>query len=269
MIEERLSYQTLDGFTIVGLRGSPARRRGWVVLMHGITESKDEYGGFYVDLANELRREGFGTLRFDFRGHGESSGSSKDISVIGDVLDIESTLQQIPLNPNEELAFIGTSFGAGPAIMSGSTWHRGVNCLVLIAPVLDYRRTFLEPETDWGKTWFSQKAFRELWRSGQLTLENFSLSPRLFEEFRFLRPMDVLAESRIPTLIIHGDKDSVVPYQTSLAAANSIPSVRLHTLAGADHGFPHFEDETGTGPESQRLKAELIREAVRFVAGHS
>lgn len=236
--------------------------------MHGITESKDEYGGFYIDLARELNRSRVGTLRFDFRGHGESSGSSMDISVLGDVLDIEASVLQMTGRGKENLAFIGTSFGAGPAILASSGLAESVRSLTLIAPVLDYHRTFLEPETPWAKQWFSPQAIKDLPKRGYLLLDGYKLSPRLFQEFRFIRPLDYLQESPSPTVIIHGDRDTMVPYSVSKAAAGRRRNTRLHTLVDTDHGFSHFDDDDGTSPKSQHHKHELIQEAVNFVSSH-
>lgn len=234
--------------------------------MHGITETKDEYGKFYVDLARALNQAGFGTLRFDFRGHGESSGSSSDVSVVGDVLDVEASVRQLPPSAAHHLSFIATSFGAGPAILATASPGIRLTSLTLIAPVLDYRRTFLEPETDWGKEWFSPEALSQINTRGSLRLESYELSPRLLEEFRVIDPLAVLRRTRIPTLIIHGNRDSVVPFAVSSDAAREIGHLRLFTLKDADHGFPHYKDETGLDPRSVRLRGELVREAVAFVS---
>jgi len=125
----------------------------------------------------------------------------------------------------------------------------------------------LEPETPWGKQWFSPEAIGQLEAKGGLRLEAFELSPRLIEELRVLHPAQFLSRFQGPSLIIHGDRDSVVPYEVSKEVAASFPRVRLHTLRDADHGFPHFEDDSGAGPRSLFLKRELIGEAVNFVQG--
>ena len=266
MREKKIQFRTADGYRITGLLAEISQPRGWVVMLHGITENKDEYGGYYKDLAEALNSRGLGTLRIDFRGHGESSGTSMDISVLGDVLDIEASLDQLSGEGDLPLAFIATSFGAGPAILAAHPRRAYVRCLTLIAPVLDYARTFLAPETPWAEQWFGAKAEKAIKQTGYFTLEKFKLSPKLLEEFRYIRPLDFLRESGIPSLIIHGDRDSMVPYGVSADAATKQASLALHTLKDADHGFSHFEDENGTSALSLGLKRELIGEAVRFVA---
>ena len=161
---KRVEYTTSDGFRLVGRLSTPERAspRGWAVMAHGILETKDEYGGFYVDIADALASRGVGSLRFDFRGHGESSGTTMDISVVGDVIDLKTTIAQVPLREGQRVALIGTSFGAGPSILATSEFPSRVSCLVLIAPVLDYARTFLQPTTPWALQSFTPAALAEL-----------------------------------------------------------------------------------------------------------
>ena len=87
-------------------------------MMHGITETKDEWEGFYTDMAKSLFDEGIGTFRFDFRGHGESGGSQMDVSLSGDVRDIKASLNEVREYWDGDVNFIATSFGAGPAIIA-------------------------------------------------------------------------------------------------------------------------------------------------------
>jgi pimeloyl-ACP methyl ester carboxylesterase len=263
--EEKIEYYSADGFRLVGLRAVPPNPRGWVVMTHGITQNKDEFGGYYGDLARALNSIGIGTLRFDFRGHGESSGDSMDISIVGDVLDIHATLRQVEEGP---IAIVGTSFGSGPAAFVAEEARASVRCLAFVAPVIDYDRTFLRPETPWAKASFGPAALSALPEKGHLLLDGkHRLSPRLIEEFHLLDPIASLARSRVPTLIVHGDKDSMVPYAASYAAATRLPTVKLVTLPNTDHGFSDIGDEDGLGPASLTMKSRLVAEVVEYVTG--
>lgn len=273
MIEvKRVKFASSDGFSLVGKITTPGdgTNRGWAVMAHGILESKDEYGGFYIDIAEALAKHGISSLRFDFRGHGESSGTTMDISVIGDVIDLNAGVGQLPVEPGRQFALIGTSFGAGPSVFFTSEWSRRVSCLALIAPVLDYTRTFLKPTTPWAMQSFTPDALGKLAERGYLLLDgNNRLSPRLIEEFRLLRPFEELSRLSQPTLIIHGDRDSMVPYDVSLDAANKGSHIRLHTLHGADHGFTDSEDDTDKSPQSLNNRKQLVEATAAFVVDHS
>jgi len=106
-----IRYRTLDGEKLAGILSIPKNPHGFVLMMHGITESKDEYLGFYSKMAKSLHDNGVASLRFDFRGHGESTGSSLDISVIGDVLDIKASIAQVRKYWKRPISLVATSFG--------------------------------------------------------------------------------------------------------------------------------------------------------------
>ena len=47
-----------------------------------------------------------------------------------------------------------------------------------------------------------------------------------------------LAKFTLPTLVIHGDSDAIVPFEVSGARAHkAIAGSRLHVVKGAPHGF--------------------------------
>jgi pimeloyl-ACP methyl ester carboxylesterase len=270
--KELLRYATPDGFQLSAIMTTPRDRQvgSWAIMSHGILESKDEYAGFYTDIAESLARRGVGSIRFDFRGHGDSSGTTMDISVVGDVIDIKTTLRQLPKGYEGRVSFIGTSFGAGPSIFAAHDLGRRVSALVLIAPVLDYTRTFLEPSTPWARASFTTEALESLDDRGYLLLDQKAkLSPRLIEEFRMLNPIDALTQLVSPSLIIHGDRDSMVPYSVSYETASSLNHTKLHTLKGADHGFTDADDDTDKGEASVRNRTELVDSTVEFVSSQS
>jgi pimeloyl-ACP methyl ester carboxylesterase len=60
-----------------------------------------------------------------------------------------------------------------------------------------------------------------------------------------------LGEIRVPTLVLAGDADRLVPLENSMRLAEAIPGARLAVLRGAGHCFP----------------LERFEETVREVAG--
>ena len=47
----------------------------------------------------------------------------------------------------------------------------------------------------------------------------------------------MLGDIEVPTLIVHGNADDVVPYDYSLTLASRIPGAEFHTIDGAGHGI--------------------------------
>jgi pimeloyl-ACP methyl ester carboxylesterase len=49
---------------------------------------------------------------------------------------------------------------------------------------------------------------------------------------------DRLPQLRVPTLILHGDRDVIIPVENAYTLAERIPNARLHIVEGAGHGYP-------------------------------
>ncbi len=256
-----LRLRTVDGYDIAAVltRASP---QDVVIWMHGISVNKDEYLGFFRDGAKWLADRGITSIRFDFRGHGESSGNSLDFSVVGQNLDTRAVMEftQQEFAGSARIHIVGASFGAPPAIFAAARYTEKIESICLISPVLSYRRTFLEPETEWAKELFSKERLRNLDDTGRLSFDpEFCVGPRLVEEMRIIRPDTALAELSQRVLVIHGNRDSMVPYSATAHACGGLPHVSLVTLEGADHGFMQEGDDEGVSPQSLANKEEIYR----------
>jgi len=49
---------------------------------------------------------------------------------------------------------------------------------------------------------------------------------------------DRLPQIKAPTLVIHGDRDVLIPVENAHVLASRIPGARLHIVEGAGHGYP-------------------------------
>lgn len=242
MRDERVELTSKDGTALCGVLVRPEKsRKGTVVLVHGITVEKDE-DGFYTELAGVLVQSGFESLRFDFRGHGESGGSPTGMTIQGEVEDLTAAVEYLRKSGPDRVAIVGTSFGAGIAILYSQIRPETVSSLSLLSPVLDYKRTFLMPETEWTKEWFTEEAFKQAERTGTLDLEGFLLGRDLLDEFKILNPRDELLTLTVPTLIIHGTDDTMVPYDVAREVGSEHSHCRFLSVEGADHGFEGFEE---------------------------
>lgn len=240
--ETEIRFSSSDGVSIVGILSTPSKNaKGAALLAHGITVEKNE-GGFYNRLAGLLATQGILTLRFDFRGHGESGGRPQDMTISGEVEDLIAAAQYLHSRGWPHLAIVGTSFAAGIAILAAERSPQTISSLVFLSPVLDYRRTFLKPETEWTEEWFTPEALRQAESLGELDLDGFPLGCALLKEFGTLNPGEVLSRLSVPTLIVHGTEDTMVPFDVAQAVARKCGHVRFLPIVGADHGFEGDED---------------------------
>ena len=49
---------------------------------------------------------------------------------------------------------------------------------------------------------------------------------------------DRLPQITVPTFVIHGDRDVLIPVENAYVLADRIPGARLHIVEGAGHGYP-------------------------------
>lgn len=255
-----LTLNTLDDYTIAAVHTIASRKR-ILLWLHGITVNKDEYLDFFKDGAEYLANKDFDSLRIDFRGHGSSSGSSLDFSIVGQMLDVDCAMSFISktYSRNIPVYIVGCSFGAPPAIYTALNYPKLVKGIVLISPVISYRRTFLEPETHWGKSIFNKKALSLLSTRKELRIDNdFHISPRLIEEMKIIRPDLALKDVKQSVTIIHGDADSMVPYAAAKDVANEIVGIKFFSMSRMDHGFMDKKDECGTSEKSQNNKIRIF-----------
>src|SRR5205085_2149402 len=125
--------------------------KSFALMAHGIAMDKNEWNNLHFRIAQDLNDNNISTFRFDFRGHGESHGTMRDVTVIGEYLDIKSSINQIRKKWKGKISIIASSFGAGPSILYACLFPENINCLILLNPVLDYNTTFLNPIVDWAK----------------------------------------------------------------------------------------------------------------------
>lgn len=216
---------------------------GAVVLAHGITVDKAE-GGMFVRLAERLAAAGYLVLRFSFRGHGRSGGTQRGVTIAGELLDLDAALAYLQTRSPRTVSIVAASFGAVSAALSLEYLGDRLSSLVLWNPVLDLRRTFLEPELPWGRENFGPEQLSGLRERGYLRVDGeFALGRVLFEEFAHYDPAIAFGASKVPALVIHGDKDSYVSYEVAQEAAASRTACLFHTVSGSDHGFDSRERE--------------------------
>ncbi|MGH3329539.1 MAG: alpha/beta hydrolase [Streptomycetales bacterium] len=241
---KRLELASGDGLRLeVAVHGGDGQSAGTVLLAHGITVDMDE-GGMFVRLADRLAEAGFTAVRFSFRGHGGSEGTQAGVTIAGEMLDLQAVFGFAQREFAGPLSVMAASFGAVATCLSLPYLEPDLRSLVLWNPVLDLTRTFVAPELPWGLDNFGPEPQGLLATQGYLLVDGeFRLGRVLFEEFRHYQPTEYFTGSRVPTLIVHGDRDTYVSYEVAQRAAASRPGTDFHTVMDSDHGFDSRERE--------------------------
>ncbi len=236
--QEKIYFKTSDGLRLCGILTSPRTKTDkCIVLCHGITVDKEE-DGIFSNLAKKLASLGLAVFRFDFRGHGESEGNSVDMTVMGEVKDLEAAVKFLQEKGYNNFGILGASFAGGAVSIFSFANQTIVRALVLWNAVIDYS-DFLDPTTEWSKKYWGKPAFDRIDKFGYTEVGSgkFKVGKRLISELKMLKPWSVLTKTEIPMLFVHGDSDSYVSVEDSIKYASLMKNAKLEIIHGAEHGF--------------------------------
>lgn len=204
MFIEKRTFKNSRGLKLSAVYEGEDRNVPVVVLCHGFGSSKDAEST--KGLAQKLVEKGLCVFRFDFTGCGDSDGKLEDLAPSRGLDDLKSSLINLG---RKDFALYGSSFGGCVSLMYAS--RNPVLALGLKAPVSDY---FKVQELEFSK----QQLDQFLKETGKTNL---------YEKVKKIK---------VPTLIVHGDKDNVVPLSGSRKLLKFIGGEKqLEIITGADH----------------------------------
>jgi pimeloyl-ACP methyl ester carboxylesterase len=222
----RLAYRALPG-------ESPT-----VVFLGGFTS--DMTGTKATALAEHCRRQGRAFVRFDYFGHGASSGRFEDAALgrwVGDALAVIDRVVRGPV------VLVGSSMGGWLMVLAALARPDRVVGLVGVASAPDFTEELIAPRLD--------GAAREALRTDGVTLipnpygpEPTPVTKRFLEEARQHLVLGYPLALRCPVRLLHGLADQEVPWGLSLRLAQAIEGedVTLTLVKGGDHRLSDAAD---------------------------
>ena len=228
---ERISFESPKGVRMAGVVHWPEQKgRAGVVICHGMLSHKDTPK--FLAIAEGLEALGYAVLRFDFVGRGESEGTLEDLDFSREAGECRAALGQLRARGIEHLGLLGSSMGGAVAIMvaSEAPIEAPIEALVTLAAI---GRADLLPERAIG-----ERALRAWERRGMLRLEQQPVGYSFIRECRTLDLPARAARVRCPWLILHGEKDKVIPPSDAMDLQKATGGrALLEILADADHQF--------------------------------
>lgn len=204
-----------------------------VVFLGGFMS--DMTGTKAVYLQDWAERTGRAFLRFDYSGHGRSSGAFTD-GCIGDWA--EDALAAVTALTEGPQVLVGSSMGGWISLLLARTIPDRIAGLVGIAPAPDFTE-----DSMWAG--FSPAQREALMAQGQITIpsdyspEGYPVTRRLIEEGRSRLVLRAPLPLPFPVRILQGTADTDVPPAVALRLMDhaDCPDLRLTLVKGADHRF--------------------------------
>jgi pimeloyl-ACP methyl ester carboxylesterase len=259
-----LQHVSIHGHAVGFRRGGEGEP---ILLIHGLAGSSKTW-----DAVMPILTEHADVIAVDLLGYGESAKPMGDYSLGAFASGLRDFLSVIDV---ESVTIVGHSFGGGVAMQLAYQHPHLVDRLVLAGsgglgrevswllrlltlPGFEYVMPFAFPKpivdraTDVGRQ-LGRRNIRsprlsELWRA-------YSSLAGATNRRAFVRTMRGVIEptgqtvsandrlylaAHIPTMIIWGDRDGIIPVEHAYAAHELIPTGRLEILEGVGH-FPHVE----------------------------
>ena len=199
-------------------------------------------------LEDYCRRSGQAYLRFDYFGHGASSGDPIHGTIGHWLADATAVLDALTEGPQ---ILVGSSMGGWIMVLAALARTERVHAVVGIAAAPDFTEDLLWPRLNPAQR-------QALMANGSTTLPSeydpagYTISRALIEEGRrHLVLRGPIALDR-PVRLLHGLCDTSVPWQTSLRLAERLTSrdVALTLIKDGEHRL-------STAPDLARLAATL------------
>lgn len=218
--ERRIAYHLIDG------------KGPTIVFLGGLIS--DMQGTKALYLENWARAQGRAFLRFDYSGHGQSSGTFAE-GCIGDWA--EDTLAAVTALTTGQLIVVGSSMGGWQALLLAKAIPDRIAGMVTIAAAPDFTE-----DGYWASFTDAQKQTLET--DGHVMLSSDYMDPyivtkRMIENGRECLVLRAPLSLPFPMRCLQGTADTAVSTETALRLLDhaKCPDMRLTLVKGADHRF--------------------------------
>jgi uncharacterized protein len=209
----------IRGWFLFGTQGSPL-----VVVCHGVGTNREDLRG----VSRFLCKAGFNVLAFDFRAHGESTGSRTSFG-FREALDVQAVVQYAGAHYQQQFRGVGVyaiSMGSAATIMAARHLPQ-VAAFVLDSPFARLEDLVDQQFSHWPH--LPRRLFASLARSyGSLFIgiQATEIAPEAYARDLGMRPV----------LVFHGGQDTLIPIAQGRQLFERIPGPKEFVeTRGAGH----------------------------------
>lgn len=214
---EDIYFKTSDDLLLHGwYLKAKDKTKGTILYLHGNAENISTH----VNNVLWLTLEGYDIFAFDYRGYGKSEGSPTLDGIHIDAHAALETVLTLPQTNKERLFVFGQSLGGAVAVyaVATSAYKDRIKAVIIDSTFSGYRRIAREKFSQLIITWPFQYPLSFLFND-------------YFSPVRWVKEV-----SPVPLLIIHGDKDSIVPiHHGSLLHEAALSPKEFWLVKGVGH----------------------------------
>lgn len=226
-----------------------------VVFLGGF--KSDMQGTKAVALQDWAQKAGHAFLRFDYSGHGQSSGSFEDGAISDWLADAKAAIQGLTKGPQ---VLVGSSMGGWIALLLARMMPERLAGLVTVAAAPDFTEAGF-----WAG--FTQEQRQTVQEHGRIELPSdyadspYVITRRLIEDGRSQLVLNQPLPLPFPVRMLQGTADTDVPVDWAMQLLDHAtgPGIRLTLVQGADHRF--------STPECLSLIEQSVEDVLRVGQG--
>lgn len=202
-----------------------------VVMLHGFTGNHIESRFIFARLSRALEKVGISSIRFDFRGSGDSEGTFEEMTLSSEMLDAKVIVNYARDRFKGRIGILGLSMGGTIALLTAPMLEPDAMCLW--APAAKNREVF----TNGGMP-------PKIEKNKYLDVGGIQISNAFIKEVLTTNAFENAKDYPGPVLILHGTSDSTVPFEHSQALVKEFDHATFVPVEGADHVFTSVQWST-------------------------
>lgn len=227
-----------------------AKKHPLVIFCHGYKGFKD--WGAWDLVGKTFAENGFAFVKFNFSHNGSTVEQLEDFPDLEafaqnnyskELQDVEDLLEHLITQPTfkafidlQNINLIGHSRGGGIALIKAAE-NKKIAKVVTWAGVSDYKSRFFEGSEPFKKWKQEGRMFVENGRTKQQMPHDWQFYEDFIASQKRLTIKNAVKAIKIPSLIVHGDKDPTVPFKEAQQLHQWNPDSNLVLIKEANHVF--------------------------------
>ncbi len=241
MKTNKIEFTNNEGITLKARLELPADRKplSFALFAHCFTCNKNFSA--IRNISRALTGEGFGVMRFDFTGLGESEGDFADTNFSSNIQDLQTAAAYLKENYAAPSLLIGHSLG-GAAVMYAAAEMDSVSAVATIGAPADPKH--VTRLITHGLEEINSKGYAEVSIGGR----PFTIKKQFIDDLEAVDMSTVLKNLRKAVLIAHSPQDKIVGIDNAAGIFKAAKHPKSFvSLDGADHLLSNAEDSNYIG----------------------